>query len=150
MAEYTQLPARDATVTGEIKRSNKFPNASHFLNWVNTDDQIVWNGLLPEAGKFAVDVFYVCGESSVGTELSLSFNGKTLKGRIPRANDSPIISTPEDRDPRKNSVEYDFVPMRLGEVEWQAGQGDLVLQATKMTGNEVMLFRQILLTRISE
>ncbi len=150
MATYTQLPARDATVTGVIERSNHFPNASHFLNWVNTDDQIVWNGLLEKGGKFAVDLFYVCDENSVGTELSLSFNGKTLVGSIPVANDSPIISAPEDRDPRRNSVEYDFIPMRLGEVEWEAGQGDLVLQATKMTGDEVMLFRQILLTRLSD
>ena len=28
---WTQIPARDAVPTGEIKRSNKFPNCSYFL-----------------------------------------------------------------------------------------------------------------------
>ena len=35
---WTQIPARDGTPKGAIKRSGRFPNCSYFSNWKNTKD----------------------------------------------------------------------------------------------------------------
>ena len=61
--KITQVPARDATPHGGIKRSNKFPNCSYFTNWKSVDDKITWDVEVGKAGKYAVDVYYTCAEN---------------------------------------------------------------------------------------
>ena len=38
--KFTQIPARDGTAHGNIKRSNMWPNCSYFTNWTSLDDSI--------------------------------------------------------------------------------------------------------------
>ena len=42
-ATRTQIPARDGVAHGNIKRSNRFPNDSFFLNWTRLEDFISWD-----------------------------------------------------------------------------------------------------------
>jgi len=55
--KFTQVPARDATPHGGIKRSNKFPNCSHFTDWGKLDDKITWEIEVVGAGEFEVALY---------------------------------------------------------------------------------------------
>ena len=41
-AKYTHLPARDAEINGDLKRSSIHANCSFIENWKNTNDYIFW------------------------------------------------------------------------------------------------------------
>ena len=72
-AIFTQLPARDATPHGKIVRSNRFPNCTFMTEWTNTEDQITWELEVLGKGKYEVEMYYACPDSSVGTVLELTF-----------------------------------------------------------------------------
>lgn len=147
-SEFTQVPARDATASGEIKRSNKFPNDSYFGNWKNLEDRITWRAEVGAAGTYEVQLFYACGADAVGTKLELSFGENRLTGEISEANDVPEIGHEDDRHPRVESYVKDWKPMTLGRIELAAGEGELVLRALEKPGAEVMEFRLMLLRRV--
>ena len=63
---YTQLPARDGQPHGNIKRSNRFPNASFFTNWIHVEDKISWNIEVVESGDFEVMLYYTCPQKDAG------------------------------------------------------------------------------------
>ena len=54
--KFTQIPARDGTAHGNIKRSNMWPNCSYFTNWTSLDDSITWQVDVAAPGNFKVKV----------------------------------------------------------------------------------------------
>ncbi|MEM6689379.1 MAG: arylsulfatase [Planctomycetota bacterium] len=52
----TQIPARDGTGNGNIKRSNRWPNDSYFTNWKSADDSISWDCEVGQSGVYQVDL----------------------------------------------------------------------------------------------
>ena len=79
---WTQIPARDAVPTGEIKRSNKFPNCSYFLNWKNEEDYISWDVEVGTTGVYEVELWYACPQKDLGAEIELSFQNQSLRTKI--------------------------------------------------------------------
>lgn len=148
----TQVPARDGTAHGGIKRSNKFPNASFFTNWTSKDDKITWVTEIGEAGTYDIDMYYSCPAADVGSTLELRFDqaGRTtskLSARITEAHDPPFIGGAADRFPRVESEEKVWTSMNLGSLVLPKGKGTLVLQATNIPGGQVMDFRLLRLRR---
>ena len=80
--EYTQIPARDATASGSIRRSNYYPNCSYMTNWVNIEDSIKWEAEVAEAGKFEVVIYYTCAKDAIGSEIELSFEDSKISKKI--------------------------------------------------------------------
>jgi hypothetical protein len=146
--KYTQIPARDGTAHGAIQRSNKFPNCSYFLNWVNEEDVITWTSEVGASGKYQVEIEYACPKADVGSTIELSFNDAKLKGKITEAHDPPLRGGENDRDPRMESYVKDFKTMNLGVIDLKKGKGELTLKALDMAGSQVMEFRLIMLTRV--
>ncbi len=146
--QFSQIPARDATASGEIKRSNKFPNDSFFLNWVNKEDHISWDAKVEAAGDYEVEMFYTCPEDSVGTELELSFNENKLLGRISEFHNPPLKGADDDRQERVESYVKDWKRMGLGTITLSEGEGTLSLKALKKPGKEVIDFRLFVLRRV--
>ena len=144
----TQLPARDAVATGKIKRSNRFPNCSYYLNWVDTNDTISWPIDVVEAGKYKVELYYCCAEKNLGTTIELNLGGNSVSKQIEIANDPPAIGAEEDRSIRSESLVKDFKPVEMGVIELAKGEGKLELRATKIPGDESIEFRLLLLTRV--
>ena len=143
---YTQLPARDATCSGEIRRSNKFPNDSFFLNWIRTEDKISWDVESAGEGEFAVKLFYT--SSSAGAKCRLGFKGNLLDFRIPEAHDVPLRGMEHDRSQRMESYTKDWKEIEVGVIRLVKGRGILTLEATEIPGSEVMEFRLMTLRRI--
>ena len=145
--KLTQIPARDAIPHGGIKRSNKFPNCSHFTDWRKTDDKITWDVEVVEAGEFAVELYYTCPKADVGSTVELSFNGASLKAKITEPFDPPYIGRAADRHKRMEGDEKEWKPMTMGTIKLPKGKGTLTLRATDIPGASVADFRLLMFQR---
>jgi hypothetical protein len=148
-ARFTQLPARDGQAHGSIRRSNRSPNCSFYTNWISIDDSISWNVEVPADGDFKVTLYYTCPEGSEGSRVSLSFGDDVLHARIREAHDPPLEGMEYERVPRTNSYVKDFKPLEIGVMHLRKGQGELVLKAAEMPGDQVMDFRLLLFERLN-
>jgi len=147
---YTQIPARDGTAHGTIKRSNRFPNCSFFTNWTSLDDKITWDAEVGATGNYQVELHYACPAADIGAAIELTFNDSKLHSRITEAHDPPLRGGENDRVERQESYVKDFKSMSLGTIRLEKGKGTLTLQATEMPGKQVMEFRLLMLTRVEQ
>ena len=146
--QYTQVPARDASYSEAVKRSNRFPNCSYLLNWTSTTDEIYWDVEVAETGAYAVEMHYACPEGDVGSRVELSFGDSKTSAVIKTAHDPPIRGGENDRVERQESYVKDFRSMPLGTIKLQAGPGRLSLRATDVPGNQVAEFRLLMFKRL--
>ena len=145
-AARTQLPARDAKATGKIKRSSIHPNDSYFFNWVDVNDRVVWKAEAGESGKYSVKIFYAT--KSAGAKCRLSFKGASLDFTIAEAHDVPAQGKKEDRSPRTESYTKDWKELEIGEIQLERGDGELVLSALEIPGEEALELRLITLEKV--
>lgn len=149
--QYTQIPARDAKWTGEIKRSNRFPNCSYLSNWTSVQDKIYWDVNVPATGTFDVELQYATRKSDVGAVLELEFNGSKLRKKITEAHDVPERGMENDRgDKRAESYVKDWKTIKFGRIKLQKGNGELSLNALKIPGAAAIDFRLLFLTRVDD
>ena len=146
--KYTQIPARDATESGSIKRSNYYPNCSYMTNWVNTEDSIKWEAEVTEAGKFEVVIYYTCAKDAIGSEIELSFEDSKISKKITKYYDPDEYGMKNDRVERIESYVKDFIPLNMGTFDLKKGKGTLKLKALNKTGKEVLDFRLLMLNRL--
>jgi arylsulfatase A-like enzyme len=146
---FTQVPARDGVGHGGIKRSNKFPNCSHFLNWRSLEDSITWEVEVVEGGEFDVEIYYTCPESEVGSSVELSLNDSILETRITEAFDPPYIGRAADRFKRNEGDEKEWKALPMGTLRLEKGSGTLTLRALEIPGGSVMDFRLLMFKRKS-
>lgn len=145
---YTQLPARDAHPTGGIKRSNQHPNSTFFTNWKTTNDAIVWEIDVLDAGDFEAELDYACPAADLGSTVRLSLGENSTTARVTVANDPPLRGMENDRVPRIESYVKDFKPMALGRIHLPKGVGKLTLSALNIPHGQAMEVRQLVLKRV--
>ena len=147
---FTQLPARDAIATGEIKRSGNAPNCSFYMNWVNTEDTIYWDADVQIEGDYRAEVYYTCAEQNLGTVLELRSGNSAIKKQVTVVNDPPWLGAEFDRAIRKGeSYVKDFKPMDLGVIHLKKGQNKLTLSALEIPGKQSIEMRLIMLDRVN-
>ena len=144
----TQVPARDGTPSGKIKRSNHYPNCSYFTNWVSANDSISWKAEVPKEGDFEVTIYYSCAEDAIGSVFEVSLGKSKIEGTIKEAHNPEQFGAAEDRVIRSESYVKDFKPLNIGTIHLQKGKGNLTLKAVKKTGEMMMDFRLMLFKRI--
>lgn len=147
---YTQMPARDASGSGGIKRSNRYPNCSYFLNWTSTEEQITWNVEVAASAKYRVAMHYACPEADLGSVVELRFGERMITRRITQVFDPPLRGQEHDRVERTESYVKDFGVMELGTIALEAGPGKLTLTATEVPGKQVAEFRLLMFERIDD
>ncbi|WP_084417038.1 arylsulfatase [Mariniblastus fucicola] len=147
-AVWTQLPARDATPTGTITRSNRYPNCTFMENWTDTESQIIWDVDVLAAGNFEVQMYYSCDADDVGSTVRLSCGDATLSAEITIANEVPLIGAAEDRFERAEGYVRRWKPMDLGKIKLKAGRQKLVLQAEEVVGDQVANMRLLMFRRV--
>jgi hypothetical protein len=145
---YTQLPARDAVATGNIQRSNRWPNCSFYTNWTSLNEEITWEVEVLEAGEFEATVYYTCAPENVGTTLALTYPSDTLTFQITEPHDPPLEGMEFDRVQRPESYVKDFKPLKTGIIHLEKGKGNLTLKATQIPGNAIIDFRLMMLKRV--
>lgn len=146
----TWLPARDATASEGIKRSNRYPNDSFLTNWTSTQDSIRWEADVLTAGKYKATLYYTTAVGDEGAQIDLSFGDASLQATIAEAHDPVEYGMKEDRVPRIESYVKDFRPFVLGSISLEAGQELLVLRAISIPGKAVADVRLLQLERIVE
>jgi arylsulfatase A-like enzyme len=146
--KWTQIPARDGTAHGGIKRSNKFPNCSYFYNWTSTDDKITWSAEVGASGRYEVTLHYAVPKDDEGTLLELSHNGQRLRYRISQPHDVPARGQENDRVKRMESYVKDFKAVKMGVMDLKRGKGDLTLKALSIPGKTALEFRLLMLRRV--
>ncbi|MCM2371771.1 arylsulfatase [Aporhodopirellula aestuarii] len=154
-AEWTQLPVRDATATGEIRRSSKHPNSTYFFNWVKSDDTIDWNVDVISEGTFDVQLWYGSDESAVGTDLELAFVsdgnviGTPTTAKVKKSTPAGFVADQYDRAPRTEGYEKDWKPMSLGRIRLPEATGTIRLRAPNIQGDSGVEVRLIVLRRVN-
>ena len=93
--QRTELPAGDATVTGSVQRSNRFPNSSYFTAWSNTDAVVTWDVEVLQPGDYEVVAYYACAAADVGSVIEVAFGDKRVTATIGQAHDPPVIGAAE-------------------------------------------------------
>lgn len=145
---YTQVPARDASATGNITRSNRYPNCSFFTNWKSTDDFLYWDCQVAASGKYQVELYYTCAPENVGCELELKFRDSVLPFRITEAHNPPLEGAENDRVKRQESYVKDFKSLDIGTIELDKGVGRLELRTTHIAGDQSIDFRLLMFTKV--
>jgi arylsulfatase A-like enzyme len=144
----TQVPARDAVATGEIKRSSKHPNCSYFTNWVDVADTISWPVEILEAGNYQVELHYCLAVEDVGAVVQLSCGQNQLSKKIDVPYVSKLIGAAQDRSVRSESLVKRFKPIRLGQIKLEQGEQQLVLRTVEKPGNQSIEFRLLMFRRV--
>lgn len=144
----TQVPARDGTPSGEIKRSNQFPNCTYFTNWVNLEDSIIWEAEVVQDGDFEITVYYSCKEDAIGSLFEVSFGDASIQGEIREVHNPSEYGALEDRVVRQESYVKDFKPLKVGKLKLKKGKGTLQIKGVKKNGRALLDFRLMLLKRI--
>lgn len=145
----TMLPARDGRPQGNIKRSAKAPNCSYFTNWKSVDDAMTWHVDLLEPGNYQIELHYACPESSVGTEIQISFAGHTATAKVVQANDVPEYGAEHDLVPRQSeSYMKKFIPLIIGPMQLPQATDTLRLSASSIAGDQGVEVRMLVLRRV--
>ncbi|MEM8509238.1 MAG: arylsulfatase [Bacteroidota bacterium] len=145
---FALLPARDGSAHGKIRRSNRWPNASFFTNWVQETDSITWDVEVLNDSHFEVYLYYSCSPEDIGTTLELSLNNTKIAATINEAHDPPLIGKKQDRFPRIESYVKEFKPVKMGVLTADKGIGNLSLKATSIPGDTAIDFRMLYFKRI--
>jgi hypothetical protein len=144
----TQVPARDGIPSGEIKRSNRYPNCTYFTHWINPEDTISWEAEVVKEGDFEITVYYSCAQDAIGSVFEVSFGNASIQGEIKEAHSYNEYGASEDRVVRKESYVKDFKPLKIGTLKLKKGKGTLKIKGIKKKGKVLMDFRLMLLKRI--
>ncbi len=145
----TWLPARDGEPSGTVRRSSGAPNSSYFVNWTSTDDRLTWNVDIHTSGRYHVELAYTCPEQDAGSTIELSLGEQRLAGKVLPGWDPPLY-TNQDTIPRPpaESPLKEFHNLDLGDIQLNAGSGELTLRATAISGKSVMDLRSMTLTLV--
>lgn len=143
----TELPAGDATMTGTVGRSNRFPNSSYFTGWTATDAAIAWDVEVMRPGEYEAVLYYTLPAADTGVALELAFRGERLVTIVNQGHDPPLVGAAEDRVPRQESYVKDFKPFTLGTIRLTAGRGPLTLRAPRIPGRQAPDVWSLALTR---
>ena len=141
----SHLPADDAIVSGNLKRSNKFPNCSYFTNWTSVDDRLAWPIEVDSAGSYRATIYYACRPEDVGCKIKLSDGAHNLTFTVNEAHDPPQHGAEQDRLVRQESYVKDFKALSVGTIELNEGVGELHLRALEIPGKAAVEFRLLTL-----
>jgi hypothetical protein len=147
-AQWTQLPARDATASGTITRSNRYPNCTFMKNWTDTESSITWDVDVLSEGTFEVQMYYSCDADDVGSTVQLVCGESLIRAKITEPNEVPLIGAAEDRFDRVEGYVRRWKPMDLGKMKLSPGRQSLSLKAVDVAGEEVANMRLLMFRRV--
>ena len=144
-APLTELPARDGHGEGGVIHSGRAPNCSFFTDWKNTEDSLVWDVDVLNAGTYAAKIWYTCPAQDVGSTIQLSCGESRITTSVTPAWDPPL-NTGEDRADRgSESYAKPFHVLSLGDIKLEVGKTQLRLSALHVPGASVADVRRIVL-----
>lgn len=147
-APVTHLPARDALVTGNIQRSNRWPNCSYFTDWTESEEEIYFEVDNAQAAEYEVTLYYSCRAEDVGCSVMLSSGETSTSIEITEAHDPEDRGMEHDRYERGESYVKDWATISMGTLTLDAGPQKLSLTAPEIPGERAIDFRMVSLRKI--
>ena len=144
---YTHLPARDAEITGELKRSSIHANCSFIENWENKEDYIYWDVEVLSSGKSNVELYYTLPENSVGTEIAIEYEDQIIYKELKTFHDPKLQGYEKDIVKRIESYTKEFNKVAIGDIDFKKGSSVLKLKTSKKTGKNSIDFRLLVLKK---
>jgi arylsulfatase A-like enzyme len=128
-AGLVMLEAKHARVVGEKLRYEDLPQKDTLGFWVNPADYAEWSCVVPQAGRYAVEVLQGCVKG-----------GSTVDVRV---GEQSARFTVEDTGHFQR-----FVPRRVGVLELPAGSTTVSVRPHEKKGGAVMDLRRVMLVRV--
>jgi len=144
---YTHLPARDAEITGELKRSSIHANCSFIENWENKEDYIYWDIEVLSSGKSNVELYYTLPENSVGTEIAIEYEDQIIYKELKTFHDPKLQGYEKDIIKRIESYTKEFNKVTIGDIDFKKGSSVLKLKTSKKTAKNSIDFRLLVLKK---
>ena len=144
---YTHLPARDAEITGDLKRSSIHANCSFIENWENKEDYIYWDVEVLSSGKSNVELYYTLPENSVGTEIAIEYEDQIIYKELKTFHDPKLQGYEKDIIKRIESYTKEFNKVTIGDIDFKKGSSVLKLKTSKKTGKNSIDFRLLVLKK---
>ncbi|KAA0992290.1 sulfatase-like hydrolase/transferase [Dyadobacter aurulentus] len=139
------LPSQDAVLhrskNSTLSYSASAPNSSWIANWNDLESYVTWNVAVNTSGKYKVNIYYTSPEP--GDAFTLTFNQKSISGKIRDVFDPPLIESPDRVKRQAESYEKEFKTLEVGEVDLQKGRGVLKLVATDIQGEKFADIRAV-------
>lgn len=133
----THLPARDATLSGDVKRSSRHPNCSYITEWKSNDATVSYPLDVQTAGVYDVILHYCCPAENIGTAITIKAGDDSFTATIDEPHDSLLIGEHDDVVPRPGeSYMKVFKPWLSGKVNLEKGPATLTLQPAKILGQQ--------------
>ena len=144
---YTHLPARDAEITGDLKRSSIHANCSFIENWENKEDYIYWDVEVLSSGKSNVELYYTLPENSVGTEIAIEYEDQIIYKELKTFHDPKLQGYEKDIVKRIESYTKEFNKVTIGDIDFKKGSSVLKLKTSKKTAKNSIDFRLLVLKK---
>ena len=144
---YTHLPARDAEITGDLKRSSVHANCSFIENWENKEDYIYWDVEVLSSGKSNVELYYTLPENSVGTEIAIEYEDQIIYKELKTFHDPKLQGYEKDIVKRIESYTKEFKKVTIGDMYFKKGPSVLKLKTSKKIGKSSIDFRLLVLKK---
>jgi arylsulfatase A-like enzyme len=142
------LSVVDAHLTGELHYHGRGYVNDWAVNWVNSNDSIIWDVNFTNSGRYKLTLEYVCPKDDVGSQVELSVGDNSLKADIDAAFNEPLYPS-HDRAPRAGELQKPWGKMELGTLKVKKGQTKIVLSANSMKGSQVIEVNGIIIEKIN-
>ncbi len=137
------LPARDADLHGDLKRSSIHPNCSWITDWNATDEKISWPVEVQSNDALDVCLYYTAPESSIGSEIKVTCGNASATWVVDQAFDPPEWGMTVDRFPRSESYDKPFRAVKIGRIQLERGITEVSVQLTKVLDQRGIDLRMI-------
>ena len=145
----THLPARDAEITGQLKRSSIHANCSFIENWIDVEDYIYWEIDVMEDSTAKAELYYTLAPEDVGTKISIEYENKVYEKVLSEYFDSNLVGKKIDIVERTESYTKDFKKIDIGEIDFKKGKSTLKIRTNKIIGKKSIDFRLLILKKKS-
>jgi hypothetical protein len=143
------LPAPEAYLSANLEYFRGHGFAHEWVTkWRSVGDSVHWEVEIVKAGRYGIQLRYLCPAADVGSRVRVTIGGKSVETKITKA--TPMDPVPHrDLIPRPESPEMSWALLPVGSLELPAGRTRLVVQAVEQPGAIVMELDSVLLTRLS-
>ncbi|MBA7558146.1 hypothetical protein ES705_50937 [subsurface metagenome] len=144
----SKLSVVESRFTGDLRFHGHGYANDWLVNWINTNDSIIWDINFVNSGSYKFTIQYVCPHEDLGSQLVLSVGDKSLKTNVGVAFDEPLYPS-HDRAPRAGELQKPWGKIEPGRLNIKKGQTKIVLSANNMKGSQVMEVKGIIVEKIN-
>mgnify|MGYP001796220160 CR=1 FL=1 len=143
-----KLNAVEAKYSGDLKFHGKGYVNDWLENWINPQDSITWSVNIVSDGDYEFLLEYVCPQEDLGSTISLTEGGQSIKARVNKPFSEPFYET-HDRAPRSGELQKPWGKLKLGTMSLPKGASTITLSASKMKGNQIIELKSILVKKLN-